>query len=138
MLRQRHSTSRGFTLIECLAALVLVGIVLPVGLRGVTLAMQASGRARHLAEATEFAHYKLNEITLQGDTSLFSGNGEIDINGTIYRWTSAAISRDFGLYEVAVEVTWTSAGNPQSTQVATLVNPATTTSTAYTTTGGTP
>lgn len=132
MVRSRRTTSRGFTLVECIAALVLVGIVLPVALRGVTTAMQASGRAKHMAEATEIAHYKLNELVLDADSSAFTGSGEMESNGTNYRWASRSTTRDFGLYEVTVEVSWTSAGNPLSTSVSTLVYPTSTTSTGVT------
>jgi prepilin-type N-terminal cleavage/methylation domain-containing protein len=142
MTRHRATTSaarRGFTLPECLAALVLVGVVLPVAMRGITLSMQASARARHLAEATEIAHLKLNELALANDTSAFVGTGEITGSTSTYRWASRSVSRSYGLYELTVEVGWTSAGIDQSTSITTLVYPSSTTSsTAASTSGGTP
>jgi len=129
----RHS---GFTLIEVLAALVLVGIVLPVAWRGITLSMQASARAKHLSEATELAHLKLNELVLQNDTTALASSGDIDANGSTYHWTSRSVSRDFGMFEITVEIGWTSAGRDGSTSVTTLVYPSTSTSSSTTGGGG--
>ena len=50
MMTHRHVfgriARRGFTLIEVLATLVLLGIVMPVAMRGVSLALAASSIAR--------------------------------------------------------------------------------------------
>ena len=60
-LRPRRA---GFTLIEVLAALVLIGVVLPVAMKGVSIAMQAASHARHTGEAVELARHKLTELSL--------------------------------------------------------------------------
>ena len=53
---------RGFTLVEVLATLVLLGIILPIAMRGVSMAMAAASNARRTAEATSLAEAKLNML----------------------------------------------------------------------------
>ena len=67
MPRRRPATRRGgFTLIEVLATMLLLGIVLPVAMRGVSVALSAAGTARHLSEAAVLAEAKLNELATPG------------------------------------------------------------------------
>src|SRR3954453_3932771 len=58
-----NSRAGGFTLIEVLATLVLLGIALPVAMRGTTIALSAASRAKHTAEASALAESKLTELT---------------------------------------------------------------------------
>ena len=53
---------RGFTLIEMLAALVMVAIVLPVLMQGVTMSMGAAGSVVERLQAAALAESKLTEL----------------------------------------------------------------------------
>ena len=59
---------RGFTLLEVLATLVLVGIILPAVMHGISLATIAAGEAKHKVEAVSLAQTKLAELTADFQT----------------------------------------------------------------------
>ncbi|HEV7299346.1 MAG TPA: type II secretion system protein [Tepidisphaeraceae bacterium] len=139
----RTTARRGFTLIEVLAALVLVAIVLPVAMRGVTLSMQAAARSRQLTEAGQLAASKLAELTVLKDVTLFSSSGAFP-DFPEYRWETTSAQRDNGLYEVNARVIWTAQGLEQWVTLTTLIYPAAATSSSTSgaasggTTGATP
>ncbi|MCC6239297.1 MAG: type II secretion system protein [Phycisphaerales bacterium] len=108
---QRRS---GITLIETLATLVLVGIALPAVMRGITLSAQAASRSRHEAEATHLAEAKLNELLIQQNVALLSGSGDFGQSWPEYRWQVTAVSRDWGLYEAQMTVSWQERGQEYS------------------------
>lgn len=119
------STSRGFTLIEVLAALLLMGLVLPVAMRGVTLSLQTASQARHRLEATQLAQQKIAEFLVVRDASQFNGAGTFRDAWPQYRWRSRGTFAGYGVYEVVVTVTWPRRGGEDSLQLATLVYPLT-------------
>ncbi|MHC4994096.1 MAG: type IV pilus modification PilV family protein [Planctomycetota bacterium] len=57
----------GFTLVEVLATLVLVAIVMPVLMEGITLSLSMAGSAAYRSRATAMAQSKLEELVLTGD-----------------------------------------------------------------------
>ncbi len=111
---------RGFTLPEVLATMVLVGVVLPVAMRGITTAMQTSAHARRTAEAAELAQLKLNELVLMNDSSLFTGSGTFGVDWPGYRWDSSFVSGNFGVYVVTVNVYWPERSAEQSLSLSTM------------------
>jgi type II secretory pathway pseudopilin PulG len=82
---------RGFTFAEILAAMLFMAIVIPVTVRGVSLANRMGVMAERKRVATELASLKLNEVFL--DDSWREGNkeGNFDDTGDAslsqYRWT---------------------------------------------------
>jgi prepilin-type N-terminal cleavage/methylation domain-containing protein len=134
--RPCHAAPRGFTLIEVLATLVLLGIVMPVAMRGVSLALAAASTARHTAEAASLAEAKLNELVADGSWQTSGQTGDFPDNPE-YHWTCENTSRDYGTSEVALHVTWTQRGVERSMSLSTLVNTSTSTTTSGTTGTGT-
>jgi prepilin-type N-terminal cleavage/methylation domain-containing protein len=119
---------RGVTLVEVLATLVLVGIVLPVAMRGITMSMQAASRARHLTEATMLAESKLNELAVTASSmGLTAGTGDFGADWPEYQWESEWVAREYGVYELTVGVSWVERGLARSTSISTLVYPDATT-----------
>jgi type II secretion system protein I len=116
----RHS---GVTLVEVLAALVLVAIVLPVVMQGLTLSMRAASRARHQAEAARLAESKLNELLVLRDTAALTSTGDFGERWPEYAWRSESATRDHGLYEVTVTVAWTERGQERTASLSTLMLP---------------
>ena len=119
----RHNfkrTASGFTLIEVLATLLLVGIVLPVTMRGVSLALAAASNARHVAEATSLAETTLSELTTDTLSATTDGSGDFGADHPGYTWTSQRASRDYGLTEIALRVDWVERGQTKSITVSTL------------------
>jgi general secretion pathway protein I len=129
---------RGFTLIEVLAALVLLGIVLPVAMRGVSLSLAASSSAKHLNEAAQLADQKLNEVVLTGDWAQNGLSGDFAPDHPDYQWTIASQQRDYGLNEVQVRVTWTARGQQRDFTASTLVYDTSNTTTGDVSAGGAP
>lgn len=107
-----------FTLVEVLAVLLLMGLVLPVVLRGASLALSASSHARRVAEATSLADQRLEEIILSGNLS--AGSGRFGNPWQDYQWTAIVTARDYSLTEVAVVVQWQARSRVQSVRLATL------------------
>ena len=80
----------GFTLVEALAALMLMAIVLPVALRVIATSTKMASLSERQAQATELADARLSEIVLtqaweDGDAAgLFDENYGDDVEG--YEW----------------------------------------------------
>ncbi len=114
---------RGVTLVEVLATMVLIGIVLPVVMQGVSLSMSAAARARHRTEAVQLATLKASEFLVLRDVNSFSGSGDFGEDWPEYRWESQAASSDYGLYRVDVRVIWMERGQERAVALSTLVYP---------------
>src|SRR3954462_909291 len=72
----RAGGRRGFTLIEVLAALLLVGIFLPVIMNGFSIATRVGNAAKRCTEGGALADAKLTELvaTAQWQTGVQSGD----------------------------------------------------------------
>jgi type II secretory pathway pseudopilin PulG len=126
MMNFRHapaSLPRGVTLVEALAAIALIGIVLPVAMQGVSLALGAGAMARRSAEAAALAETLLNELVISGDWQLGDQEGSFEPDWPGYSWATRSYNRDFGLVEIEVDVTWLWRGQEKTVQLSTLVMP---------------
>jgi prepilin-type N-terminal cleavage/methylation domain-containing protein len=123
--------NRGFTLPEVLATMLLLGIILPAVMYAMTTAMRVSARARHTAEASQLAQYKLNELALTNDTTQFTGTGTFGDEWPEYRWEASFTTGGFDVYVVTVRVAWSEQGTERFASLSTMVAPSTST------TGGT-
>ena len=128
-LRRRRE---GFTLIEVLATLLLLGIVMPVAMRGISIALAAADNARHVAEASALAETKLNDLLTQGVSSASGLTGDFSPDHPEYQWSYQSAPRDYGVTEVQLRVTWQERGRPRNFDLSTL------TYSTGTTTGGLP
>jgi prepilin-type N-terminal cleavage/methylation domain-containing protein len=128
MNRTPRDQSSGFTLIEVLATMVLLGILLPVSMQAITACLRAAGSARHMTEAAGLAQAKLNElITTNQWTS--AANGDFGQDHPGYRFETSNVARDYGLTELDLRVEWLERGLPRYVTVSTLVPTDTTTGT---------
>jgi general secretion pathway protein I len=127
---------RGFTLIEVLAALILLAIVLPAAMRGVTLASAAASSAQKRTTAASLATSKLQEIIATGQIQNGAQAGDFSEEGAVYQgfrwdaqtsnWTQAGFNaQDLGqintLQQLDLRVTWRARGGEQSLTLSTLV-----------------
>jgi len=122
-LRHRHNP-RAFTLPEVLASLVLVGLVLPAVMKGVSLALQASDDARKRTEAVGLAETKLSEISASVTTGGANSTtaGDFGAEHPNFRWDAsiaAAAGASSSLSEVHVRVTWRGRGTERSVDLST-------------------
>jgi prepilin-type N-terminal cleavage/methylation domain-containing protein len=115
-------SSAGFTLPEVLAALALVGILLPVAMRGATTALSAAGHARHTTQAALLGEMMLNELVASGQWTASGISGDFAPDWPQYRWTCQTYGRDFGTSEVVVEVSWDERGRERVLRFSTLAS----------------
>ncbi|HYO09332.1 MAG TPA: type II secretion system protein [Tepidisphaeraceae bacterium] len=132
--RRPGGARRGFTLVEVLATLVLMGIVLPVAMRGLSLALAAASVAKHTTEAAALAQTKLNELTTTSATGSLNATGDFAPEHPDYTWTATSTQRDYGLTQLDVRVAWPERDGQRTVDVSTLYVPL---GTMTTTTGGT-
>jgi prepilin-type N-terminal cleavage/methylation domain-containing protein len=123
---------RGFTLVEVLATMLLMAIVLPVALKGVSVALASANTARHLAEAASLADAKLQEITAAGASNVHTGTGDFGADAPGYTWQAAASVGDYELTFVTVTVAWSERGVTRTFLTSTLVGDFVRTGTAST------
>ena len=138
MRNRIRASRRGFTLLEVLATLVLMGIILYPVMHGISLATAAAGEARHRVEAVALAQTKLTELATDFQTLNQTGGGGgsfPDYPG--YAWTSTVEQKDTNLSQITVRVTWTARGQERFIDLATMVYAPDTSSSSGTGTGST-
>jgi len=103
----------GLTLIEVLATIVMMGIVLPAAMQGISMCLSASLDARQRSEAAALAEAKLTELIATGDWQYGGTSGDFGEAWPDYHWAtdSTTWNQDTSLTgtmtEVSVVVTWT-------------------------------
>ena len=111
-----------FTLVEVLAALMLAAIILPVAMRGISLATAAAGEAKRQLEAASLAEAKLAELIATGGWQGSELSGDCGEEWPDYRW--AAEVGDWegtALRQVAVRIAWTARQRQRNVTLTTLV-----------------
>ena len=126
MSARRHRQHRsGFTLIEVLATMVLLAIVLPVAMRGISISLAAAAKAKNLSIAASLAESKLNDLLTQaqsggsGGGSAMSGDFATDGHPE-FHWNYDSAQRDYGVTEVQLKVTWLERGQPAEYNLGTM------------------
>lgn len=115
----------GFTFIELLVTMVLIGIIMPVAMRGIGLCTQLGGQARREMEAASLAKTKLTELIVSGDWENGKQQGRFEENdwsgyawsATVGNWTDSSVKL------VEVTVSWQSRGRQRGVTVSTLMYP---------------
>jgi len=116
-------SSRGFSLIEVLAALLLVSIVIPIVMQAFTTSTNAASMARHRAEAAALASSKLEELAATGEWSLGVLNGDFSPDHPDYTWNATVDGWDASTLQVpTVHVLWTSSSGQNDFSVSTFVD----------------
>ena len=78
-----RSRCGGFTFIELLATVVLIGIIMPVAMHCIALCASLGGQARRQIEAASLARTRLTELSVSDDwkTSQKAGDfGEVEFD----------------------------------------------------------
>lgn len=115
-------TSGGFTFIEILATLTFTAIVLPVTLRGISMAASSASESKRRNEATVLAQNLLAKFVAGNDVQFSVLSGDFTPEKPEYRWTAEITDRTEGnLKELTVRVLWTSRNRGQSLALSTLV-----------------
>ena len=122
---------RAFTLVEVLAAMLLVSIALPVAMKGVSTCSNAALAARRRAEAGALAESKLSELIVTGVWQNGVLAGDCGADWPDYHWTAdtqtwtptQAVDNGNGntISELDVHVTWIGHHGEESVTLGTLV-----------------
>jgi general secretion pathway protein I len=114
----------GFTLIEVLATLLLLAIVLPAVMRGITLATEAGSTARWRTNAAELARSKLAELVATHQWQQGTLSGDFSPDWPAYQWQASVQSwpgdTSAGLQQIDLTVTWTERNHPEALTLTTL------------------
>jgi len=86
--RRGGAARRGFTLIEVLATMLLMVILLPVIMEGISLASGVADVARRRNEAIGLAEMQLNNLLSTEDWNNGVQEGNFDTNGDDQAWTA--------------------------------------------------
>lgn len=122
-LTRRVTSAQGFTLIELLATLVLIAIVLPAVMKGISLATTTARLTQQRSIATTLADNLLADILLtkawqDGDmTGDFQEQGYAD-----FAWESQVVDwQGVTVQQLTVTVNWTLRNQPRFISLTTLV-----------------
>jgi general secretion pathway protein I len=123
--RGKASRRHGFTLVEVLATLMLIAIVLPAVMKGISLATSTGTNARRRTEAVGLAESKLNELIVSQQWQGGQMSGDFSPDWPDYHWQATVQSwpqdaTGVGIQEVDLEVTWLSRNQPDSVKLSTL------------------
>ena len=86
MMTTTRKGSRGFTLVETLAAMLFMAIVIPVAVRGVMLANRAGVVAERTRVASQLADTLLTETIVTESWRYGSQEGDFEEEWAGYRW----------------------------------------------------
>ncbi|AQQ09131.1 type II secretion system protein I [Sedimentisphaera cyanobacteriorum] len=114
---------KAFTLIEVLAAVVLVGIILPVAVSGISMAVRVGSNSAKIQRAAILAEDKLAEIRLEKLWTKSEQTGDFEEEGfDDYKWIMTAQDwTDPSLLEVDITVYWSGDIERDSIRLTTLV-----------------
>lgn len=126
--RPRIRTSGGFTLLEVLAALMLMAVVLPVVISALGSSTRAGSLTKSRDVALALAESKLAEAVVDGSWRTMPRQGtfdtDADFGSGVERFAWTLHMRDWndpGLRELVVEVHWDQRGRAWTQRLATVV-----------------
>jgi len=111
-----------FTLVEILATLVLVAIILPVAMSGISLALNVADESRRQTEAASLAQSKVTEILACQLWSTSTMAGDFSPDHPEYRWESQVNNwQGTEVRQLDVQVLWNHQGRDRRVALSTLV-----------------
>lgn len=121
---RRSSSYKGFTLVEILATFVLIAIIVPVAMKGISLSTRMGSQAKRQIEAGTLAETKLTDFLLSGDWINGDQSGEFTDDKADYRWSLELEDweKEESMQQLDLNVEWTDAsGKTHSVVLTTLV-----------------
>ena len=112
----RSSGKKGFTLVEILATFVLMAIILPVAMQGISAASKLASQARHRVTAGVLAEQMLSELVLTDDYEDGDQDGEVLSGNTYYAWELEVSDweEESSMQQLDLSVTWEDTGGRES------------------------
>ena len=113
---------RAFTLVEVLATLMMVAIILPVAMSGISLALKVADESKRQTEAAALAQAKMAEIVAAELWRTASLAGDFSPERPEYRWSSQVSNwQGTRLQQLDVQVMWNYRGKDRRVTLTTLV-----------------
>lgn len=116
--------SRGFTLLEALVAVLIVGLAGVAAIETVGAELRTAARAKHALHATALAEFRMETIRVLAPGELGTlpdsvERGTFDPPFERYRWVAAVrpVAGERELYDAEVVVSWTGGALPLSTRL---------------------
>lgn len=118
-------SARGFTLIEVLAALLLMAIVIPVAMQATGIASRAGMMGQRKAAAMRIADRMLNELVVTGEAKQStSSSGTVAEGDASYSWTLQSTSwTEDAMTQLTVSVSFSVQGATHTVSASTLIDP---------------
>jgi prepilin-type N-terminal cleavage/methylation domain-containing protein len=130
---------RGFTLAEVLAALLLMAILIPVTVHGVSVASRAGTLGQRKATAMRIAERVLEEQIVTGQLATATPYGSVVDGDTTYPWTMTSDPwTEDSMSVLTVRVSFDVQGTTFDVAASTLYDPTATSTTTSTTAATTP
>ena len=124
MSGDKYSRRAAFTLVEVLAALVFMGILIPVTMQAVQVANRAGQVSERKAVAQRIAERVLNEQLVTGQLYQNADSGSIDERRRTYEWRMESRTwTEDQLSLVTVTVTYEVQGREYDVRLSTLIDP---------------
>jgi prepilin-type N-terminal cleavage/methylation domain-containing protein len=116
------TSRRGFTLAEVLAALLMMAIIIPVAMEGMSVSSRIGVLGQRKAAAMRVAERMLNELIVESQTQQASTSGTALEGETAYPWSMKSQSwPEDAMVELIVTVTFTVQGNDYDVSASTLI-----------------
>jgi type II secretion system protein I len=122
-IRKRKTVPEGFTMIEVLAALLLIGLVLPAVMKGISMVSILASDSDHRYEALDLAETKLAEVLLEKTWQTSSSmSGRFDDEYEEYEWVLDVSNwTQADIKQVDIFVYWQQRNRQREIQLSTLV-----------------
>jgi type II secretion system protein I len=121
-----RSRAHGFTLIEVLVTLLLIGIVIPAIMHAITAAAAAGNSARHRNDAAALANSQLASLILAVSLGQSPNlTGQLDQDGFNYYWQATVNpwnqdTSSLGIQDIDLTMKWTEGTRSESMTVSSL------------------
>ena len=131
----RSSHRRAFTFVEVLAAMVFLGILMPVVVQALLVGSRAAEVAERSTIAAQLGENKLAELMLGDAWSTAATRGTFGADRTGYRWElTKATWESSAMTELTLDVFYKVQGTEHDARLSTLVNESLTSAAASSTT----
>jgi type II secretory pathway pseudopilin PulG len=121
---ERKTRDKGFTLVEILATFVLIALIIPVVMEGISLSMKLGTKSKRQVEAGALAETKLAELLLSGKYDNGDQSGDFETDEADYSWSLNVgdWEKEDSMQQLVMIVDWTdSLGMDHSVELSTLV-----------------
>ena len=120
--KRRRSRRAGFTLVEILASLLMMAIVVPVAMEGMSIASRAGLLGQRKAAAMRVAERLLEELIAEANNQQTTDSGTLADGEFTYPWTMRTENWSVAtMQQMTVTVTFTLQGSRYEVSASTLL-----------------